>query len=86
MVILTPAYIIISIFALLIIAAMVFLSKNGKKKSSLSQLAGLSFVFIIAGIFFSDDMLIGYSLIAIGIILALMDIVMKSKKKQIPVD
>jgi hypothetical protein len=44
-------------------------------------LDGLSFVFVIAGIVFGDDRLIGYGLIGVGIILAVVDIIMKSKKK-----
>ena len=78
---LTPMYIAISIIALLIIAALVFFVKKNKKQKRLSTLTGLSFVFVIAGIVFGDDRLIGYGLIAVGIILAVVDIIMKSKKK-----
>ena len=81
MVNLTPMYIAISIIALLIIAALVFFVKKNKKQKRLSTLTGLSFVFVIAGIVFGDDRLIGYGLIAVGIILAVVDIIMKSKKK-----
>lgn len=81
MVNLTPMYIAISIVALLIIAALVFFVKKNKKQKKLSTLAALSFVFVIAGIVFGDDRLIGYSLIGVGIILAVVDIIMKSKKK-----
>jgi len=78
---LTPVYIAISIIALLIIAALVFFVKKNKKQKRLSTLAGLSFVFVIAGIVFGDDRLTGYGLIGVGIILAVVDIIMKSKKK-----
>jgi len=78
---LTPMYIAISIIALLIIAALAFFVKKNKKQKKLSTLAGLSFVFVIAGIIFGDDRLIGYGLIGVGIILAVVDIIMKSKKK-----
>jgi chromate transport protein ChrA len=81
MVNLTPMYIAISIIALLIIAALVFFVKKNKKQKKLSTLAGLSFVFVIAGIVFGDDIIIGYGLIGVGIILAVVDIIMKSKKK-----
>jgi hypothetical protein len=81
MVNLTPMYIAISIIALLIIAALVFFVKKNKKQKRLSTLTGLSFVFVIAGIVFGDDRLIGYGLIGVGIILAVVDIIMKSKKK-----
>jgi chromate transport protein ChrA len=78
---LTPMYIAISIIALLIIATLVFFVKKNKKQKRLSTLAGLSFVFVIVGIVFGDDRLIGYGLIGVGIILAVVDIIMKSKKK-----
>jgi predicted cation transporter len=81
MVNLTPMYIAISIVSLLIIAALVFFVKKNKKQKRLSTLADLSFIFVIAGIVFSDDRLIGYGLISVGIILAVVDIIMKSKKK-----
>jgi lipoprotein signal peptidase len=81
MVNLTSIYIAISIIALLIIAALVFFVKKNKKQKRLSTLADLSFIFVIAGIVFSDDRLIGYGLISVGIILAVVDIIMKSKKK-----
>ena len=60
--------------------ACIFVKKN-KKQKRLSPLAGLSFVFVIAGIVFGDDRLIGYSLIGVGIVLAVVGIIMKSKKK-----
>ena len=81
MVNLTSIYIAISIIALLIITALVFFVKKNKKQKRLSTLADLSFIFVIAGIVFSDDRLIGYGLISVGIILAVVDIIMKSKKK-----
>jgi amino acid transporter len=81
MVNLTPMYIAISIIALLIIVALVFFVKKNKKQKRLSTLTGLSFVFVIAGIVFGDDRLIGYGLIGVGIILAVVDIIMKLKKK-----
>ena len=74
-------YIAISIITLLIIAALVLFVKKNKKQKKLSTLTGLSFVFVIAGIAFGDDRLIGYSLIGVGIILAVVDIIMKSRKK-----
>jgi len=74
-------YIIISLVILVIIALFVFFISKNKKEKKLSTLAGLSFAFILAGILFSDDRLIGYSLIGIGVLLAIIDIILKSKKK-----
>jgi uncharacterized membrane protein len=70
-------YIILSIVVLAIVAGLaIFVHKKGK---GLTPLAGLAFAFIIAGIVFGDDRLIGYSLMGTGIILATIDIIKKSK-------
>ena len=50
-----------------------------KKKSGLTPLGGLAFSFTIAGIFWGDSRFLGYSLIGAGIILAVIDILRKSK-------
>ncbi|MDD5191648.1 MAG: hypothetical protein PHH54_01995 [Candidatus Nanoarchaeia archaeon] len=74
-------YILISIIVLLIIAILVFFIKKNRKQKSLTLLASLAFVFIIAGIIFGDSRLVGYSLIGIGVLLAIIDMVRKLKKK-----
>ena len=74
-------YIAISIAVLAIIALLVFFVNKNKKEKKLSRLAGLSFAFIIAGIIFGDDRLVGYGLIGVGVILAIIDMIEKSKSK-----
>jgi len=77
-------YILISIIILLIIAIiMLFVvkTKKNKKQKPLTPLAGLAFAFILAGIFFGDSRLVGYSLMGIGVLLAVIDIIIKQKKK-----
>jgi len=74
-------YIAISIVVLAIIASLVFFVRKNKKQKRLSRLASLSFVFVIAGIVFSDNRLIGYSLFGVAIMLGVIDIVLKLKKK-----
>ena len=72
-------YIAISIVVLGIIAFF-FVNKN-KTDKKLTPLAGLAFGFILAGIIFGDDRLIGYSLIGVGVILAIIDMIKKLKSK-----
>jgi hypothetical protein len=74
-------YITISIVVLAIIALLVFFVYKNKKDKKLTPLAGLAFGFILAGIIFGNDRLIGYSLIGIGVILAIIDIIKKLKSK-----
>ncbi len=72
-------YILMSIIVSAIIAVVVIL-KRKKEQKPLSTLAALAFLFVIAGLFFVDNRLIGYSLLGAGVIFAFIDIVKKSKK------
>ena len=74
-------YIAISIVILAIIALLIFFVSKNKKGKKLTPLAGLAFGFILAGIIFGDDRLIGYSLIGVGVILSIIDIFKKLKSK-----
>jgi asparagine N-glycosylation enzyme membrane subunit Stt3 len=74
-------YIAISIVVLAIIALLVFFVNKDKKDKKLTPLAGLAFGFILAGIIFGEDRLIGYSLIGVGVVLAIIDIIKKLKSK-----
>ena len=77
----SQAYIAIAIAVLAIIAIAVFFASKNKEERKLSKLAGIAFAFVIAGIIFGEDRLVGYSLMGIGILLAVADIVLKSRKK-----
>ncbi len=52
-----------------------------KKKRRISRLAGLAFAFVSAGIFLGGQRLIGYSLLGVGIILAIIDILRKANTR-----
>jgi len=72
-------YILIAVVVLLIIAILVvFVKKKGVKP--FTPLVGLAFAFILAGIIFGDSRAVGYSLMGIGVILAIIDIIQKLKK------
>ncbi len=77
----SQVYISIAIVALLIIAIIVFFVKKNRKEK-LTPLVGFSFAFILAGSIFGEDRLMGYSLMGIGVLLALIDIFKKAKKKK----
>ncbi len=74
-------YIALSIAVLAAIALLVFLRGKSRKENRLTPLAGLAFGFVLAGIIFGDDRLIGYSLLGIGVVLAVIDIFKKLKSK-----
>jgi len=74
-------YILIGIIALAGIMAVLILTRK-KMKRPLSPLAGLAFAFIIAGMVFGDSRLIGYGLMGVGVVLAVVDMVRKLKVKK----
>ncbi len=73
-------YIAIAIVALAIIAVAILRKNKNKPQEKLSVWSGLAFGFIFAGIIFGEIKTVGYSLMAIGGILALIDIIRKMKK------
>ena len=74
------AYIAILIAVLVIVAVLVIFVNRGKRGSRLTPLASLAFGFVLAGIFFGENRLVGYSLMGIGVILAIVDIFNRSRK------
>ena len=73
-------YIAISVGVLAIVAILAFLVGRGKRENRLTPLASLAFSFVVAGIIFGDDRLIGYSLMGAGVVLAIVDIFNRSRK------
>lgn len=74
-------YIAISLVVLASIALLVIFLGKSKKENRLTPLAGIAFGFILAGIIFGDNRLIGYSLLGIGVIIAVIDMFKKLKSK-----
>jgi hypothetical protein len=62
-------YIIISVIILIVVAIVVYSLNKNRKIKKLNGLDSLSIGFILAGIYFGEERIIGYSLIGIGIIL-----------------
>ena len=74
-------YIVVSILVLAIVAVLVFLVARKNNENRLTPLAGLAFAFIVAGILFGDNRLIGYGLMGVGVLLAVVDIINRSRSK-----
>jgi len=70
-------YIVVSIAVLAVVAVLVFFVAKSQKEKRLTPLAGLAFGFVLAGILFGDDRFIGYSLMGIGVILSIIDMIRK---------
>ncbi|QRN82135.1 hypothetical protein JR338_06705 [Chloroflexota bacterium] len=75
-------FMIISILALVTIVAFVFLIKRSSERKRLSPLTGVAFAFIIAGMLFEDNRFIGYALLGVGIIISVIDIIIKAQHKE----
>ena len=63
----------IAVAALGVVFAVVWFRGGTNRTTRLTPLAGLAFGFVIAGIVFSDNRLIGYSLMGVGVALAIVD-------------
>ena len=74
-------YITIAIVVLLAIVLLLFIMGQRAKGVHLTPLAGVAFAFIIAGIIFNENRLMGYGLMGVGVILAIMDMIRKLRSK-----
>jgi hypothetical protein len=72
-------YILIALFLLAIIASLAIFLRN--KPAKLTPLAGLAFGFILAGLFFGERRMVGYGLIGVGVLFAVIDMIKKIKQK-----
>ena len=73
-------YVTIAILALLFIIYLAFSRKKRKKEDRINTLRGLALAFILVGIIFGGNRLVGYVLIGVGVLFAIIDIISKSKK------
>lgn len=68
-------YIVIAVIVILAAALLLFVIRRKSDVNRLSPFAGLAFAFIIAGIVFGDDQTLGYILMGIGLVLAVVDMI-----------
>ena len=71
-------YVAIAIMVLAVIAGLVDYAGRRKEKR-LTPLANLAFAFVLAGLFFGQERWLGYGLLGVGVILAVVDMVRKGK-------
>jgi hypothetical protein len=72
-------YIAISIVVLAVIAILVFVAGKNKKEKRLTPLASFAFAFVLAGILFNENRFIGYGLMGVGVLLAIIDMFNRSR-------
>ncbi len=74
-----PLWITISIIALVVIMVLLLVAK-GKQYHKPSNLAILGISFVVLGIIFGDDRIIGYSFIGVGVLLSVIDAIRNRKQ------
>jgi hypothetical protein len=72
-------FVVISIAVIAAIVLLLFLMGRFHRRNTITPIAGLAFSFVISGILFGDDRILGYSLLAIGVMLAVVDIYDRSR-------
>ncbi len=74
-------FILIAIVVLaLIVGVLIFTRSRRKETRTLTPLAGLAFGCIMAGILFGEERWLGYGLMGLGVILSIVDAIIKTKK------
>jgi len=71
-------YLVITIVALALAALLIFVFGPKPTGRKLTSLGSLAFVFVIAGMFFRDNHLVGYGVMAVGIIIAIVDMIKRA--------
>ncbi len=67
-------YILIAVVVLIAVVILAFVLGHREVHNRITPLAGLAFAFVVAGLIFGQDRIIGYGLLGIGVILAVIDI------------
>lgn len=78
---LSQPYILVTILILGLLVVQLILIARRQKTRTLTPLAGVAFGFILAGILFGENRALGYSLMGVGVALAVIDIVLKSRNR-----
>jgi hypothetical protein len=77
-------HIAVSIVVFATIALLAIVAMRNTKEKGITPLAGLAFAFVLAGIVFGDDRFIGYGLLEVGVVLAVVDKIKKSRASSHP--
>jgi len=77
----STVYLLIAIVALVAIVIFAFLIKPARQRQKISPLALLAFGLVLEGIIFGEERWLGYGLMAVGILLAFVDRIIKHRAK-----
>lgn len=75
-------FILIAISTLALIAGLLIYTRSRRKeKTALTPLSALAFGSIVAGIVLGEERWLGYGLMGLGVILSIVDVIIKTKKQ-----
>jgi len=77
----STVFIVVSIVVLAGVAVLAFVMGKDRKENRLTPLASLAFGCVVAGLMFGEDRFIGYGLMAVGVVLAVVDMINRSRSK-----
>jgi len=75
------AWIVYALVVLAIIFVILMITRK-ELPQRMSKMESLAFVLIIMGLFLAENRLLGYSLVGAGVILAVLDVLDKSRKSK----
>lgn len=78
----STAYIVVAIGVLAVIALLFVYFGKKKKHKRLSKLATFALILILTGVIFGDSRIISYSLIGAGVVVCVIDIILKIREKK----
>ena len=73
------AYILFVIVVLYIIAVVILRFSKVKNVQKISPIGGLAFAFVLAGLLLGQNRLVAYTLLGIGVVLAIVDIIRRAR-------
>ena len=72
-------HLLVTIVVFVAVAILIFVFSRNKNALMIHPLTGLAFAFILSGLLFGDNGLIGYGLMGIGVIFAVIDMIRRSR-------
>ena len=74
-------HIVLSVAILVVVALLVFFVARSKQEKMLTPITVLAFGFVLTGMLFGNNRLFNYSMMGIGVILAVVDMIRKLQAK-----
>jgi hypothetical protein len=72
-------YILFAIVVLYIVAVVILRFSKVKNVQKISPIGGLAFAFVLAGLLLGQNRLVAYTLLGMGVVLAVVDIIRRAR-------